>query len=304
MKRNDIEKCNICPRKCNVNRAEGKKGFCNVSGKGMYVTRASMHMWEEPVISGDEGSGTIFFAGCNLKCVYCQNKDISREEAGRCISESELAKIMIMLQNKGANNINLVTPTHYANGIIEAVKIAKNEGLNIPIVYNTSGYESVETIKRLDGTVDVYLTDFKYFDEDSAYRYSKAADYANVAKDALSQMHKQIKETVFNDKGIMTKGIIVRHLLLPGRVEEAKKIVKYVYDTYGDDVFLSLMNQFTPINLNQYPEINKTIDEQEYDSLVDYAIDIGVSNGFIQEGETAKESFIPSFSGEGLEILD
>lgn len=295
-----MSKCNVCPRKCNVDRENEKRGFCGVFGSGMYVTRAALHMWEEPVISGEDGSGTIFFAGCNLRCVYCQNREISRSEKGKKITATELAKVMINLQNKNANNINLVTPTHYIEGIIEAVNIAKKEGLRIPVVYNTSGYETVESIKRLEGIVDIYLTDFKYFDETTALEYSNAKDYVKCAKESLAEMVNQVKTNEFDENEIMKKGIIVRILLLPGYVEEAKNIVKYIYETYGDKVFISLMNQYTPFGMENYPKLNRKVTEEEYDELVDYAIEIGVENGFIQEGETATESFIPSFDGEGL----
>lgn len=262
--------------------------------------RASLHMWEEPCISGERGSGTVFFSGCPLRCVYCQNYQIARAKQGSYISNERLAEIFLELQEKGAHNINLVTPTHYTPQIIDALENAKKSGLRLPIVYNCSGYEKVETLRMLDGLVDIYLTDFKYIDSKPAKRYSAAEDYPQVVKAALAAMVRQIGDSQFDEDGMMTKGVIVRHLLLPGYTEDAKAIVKYVYDTYGDKVFLSLMNQYTPLEpVVNYPEINRRVTEQEYDELVNYAIDIGVENGFIQEGETADESFIPAFGGEG-----
>ncbi len=296
-----MSRCNICPRKCNVDRLSGEKGACNVSGMGIYVSRAALHMWEEPCISGKNGSGTIFFSGCNLRCVYCQNKDISRGISGKEISVERLSDICIELMEKGAHNINLVTPTHYTDKIIEALSDAKEKGLDIPIVYNTGGYESVETLKKLRGIVDIYLTDYKYIMEETALKYSKAKDYPTVAKRALCEMSEQVGSCEFDDDGMMKKGIIVRHLLLPGHVNEAKKIVKFLYDTYKDDIYLSLMNQYTPSSdLEDYQEINRRVTQKEYDRLIDYAIEIGVENAFIQEGETALESFIPPFDCEGV----
>ena len=292
--------CNLCPRECNVDRKNGKQGYCGVFGKGIIGARAALHMWEEPCISGEEGSGTVFFSGCPLRCVYCQNYDIAHVKRGTEISVEQLADIFLELQKKGANNINLVTPTHYTMEIIKAIKHAREKGLNLPIVYNCSGYEKVETLRLLDGIVDVYLTDFKYMNKDIAKRYSNAPDYPEVAKAALAEMVKQCGNAVFDERGMMTKGVIVRHLLLPGQVQNGKDVVKYAYKTYGDKIFISLMNQYTPLpHVTAYPEIDRKVTEEEYDLLVDYAIELGVENGFIQEGETAEESFIPAFDNEG-----
>ena len=293
--------CTLCPRECKANRIEGKVGFCGVAGEGIYLARAALHMWEEPCISGEDGSGTVFFSGCPLRCVYCQNHNIANAKAGKEVTKERLSEIFLELQEKGANNINLVTPTHYTPEIVWAVKKARKNGLNLPIVYNCSGYEKVETLKRLDGIVDIYLTDFKYMDKEAAKRYSNAPDYPAVAKAALEEMVRQTGEAVFTDEGIMQRGLIVRHLLLPGYMENAKAVVQYVYETYGNDVFLSLMNQYTPLpQVENYPEINRRVTEEEYEELVDFAIEIGVENGFIQEGETAEESFIPEFNNEGV----
>lgn len=296
-----MSRCNICPRHCNADRLNGEKGICNVWGMGIYVSRAALHMWEEPCISGENGSGTIFFAGCNLRCVYCQNRDISRGISGKKITVKRLAQICIELQEKGADNINLVTPTHYVPEIKEALLYAKDMGLNIPIVYNSSGYESAETLKLLEGIVDIYLVDFKYIMEETAMRYSKAKDYPEVAKAAIAEMTDMAGKCEFNEKGIMEKGVIVRHLLLPGHVAEGKRIIKYLYDTYKNNIYISLMNQYTPPDhMSDYPEISRKVTKKEYDRLVNYAIEIGVENGFIQEGDTAKDSFIPSFDCEGV----
>lgn len=294
-------KCTLCPRECNIDREAGKTGFCGVVSEKIVAARAALHMWEEPCISGEEGSGTVFFSGCTLRCVYCQNYDIARATTGKEITKERLAEIFLELQDKGANNINLVTPTHYTTEIIWAVKKARELGLTLPIVYNCSGYEKVDTLRQLEGIVDIYLTDFKYMDAQIADRYSKASDYPEVAKLALAEMVRQIPESAFNEREMMTKGVIVRHLLLPGYLENAKAVVKYVYETYGDQVFLSLMNQYTPLpQVEAFPEINRKVTEEEYDELVDYAIEIGVENGFIQEGGTAEESFIPAFDYEGI----
>ena len=290
-------KCNICPRKCNTDR-NIKKGYCNTSME-IVAARASLHMWEEPCISGERGSGTVFFSGCNLKCVYCQNKSISLNKKGKKITPERLAEIFLELQNKGAHNINLVTPTHFAFQIIEAVKLAKEKGLTLPVVYNCGGYESVETLKALENTVDIYLTDFKYYYSALSKKYSGAEDYPFVAKSALDEMVKQ-KELVFNDEGMLIKGVLVRHLILPNYPQNSKQVLKYLYESFGNRILLSIMNQFTPIGLEDFPEINRTITKEEYDDIISYALSIGIENAYIQEGETAKESFIPEFNNSGI----
>lgn len=294
--------CMLCPRKCGVDREHGERGICRETGR-VRLARAALHMWEEPCISGEEGSGTVFFTGCNLRCVYCQNYALSRSERGKEISEERLAEIFLELQEKKANNINLVTPTHYIPQIIRALDTAKRRGLRLPVVYNSSGYERVESLRRLEGYVDIYLPDFKYWTLGLASRYSMAADYPQAARAAVSEMVRQTGDPEFDERGIMRKGVIVRHLLLPGCVEEGKAIVRYLYQTYGNAIYMSLMNQYTPLDTldaGTYPELNRKVTEEEYDALVDYAIELGVENGFIQEGETAKESFIPPFEMEGV----
>lgn len=302
-----LTKCSICPRECKVNRAEGIKGYCSESEK-VRVARAALHMWEEPCISGGNGSGTVFFTGCPLKCVFCQNSVIANGNAGKEITIEELSDIYLKLQSQGANNINLVTATHFIPQVVKSLELSKKHGLDIPIVYNTGGYEKKESLMMLEGLVDVYLPDMKYYSEELSKKYSNAGDYFVVAKGALNEMVRQVKETVFAgtseniEEGIMKKGIIVRHLLLPGQIDDSKKVLKYLHDTYGEHIFISIMNQYTPMKgiEDRYPELSKKVSEKEYDELVDYAIDIGIENGFIQEGETAKESFIPDFNGEGL----
>lgn len=293
--------CTLCPRACGADRAEGAAGWCGVSGTKIKCARAALHMWEEPCISGEQGSGAVFFSGCPLRCVYCQNREIARARAGKEISRERLSEIFLELQAKGAANINLVTPTHYTPEIVWAVRKAKEQGLVLPIVYNCSGYERTETLRMAEGIVDIYLTDFKYMDAQAAARYSHAPDYPETAKTALMEMVRQCPAPTFDDNGMMKKGVIVRHLLLPGHVKNAKDVVRYVYETYGDQVYVSLMNQYTPLGgLEKWPELNRRVTKREYESLIDYALELGVENGFIQEGDTAEESFIPAFDGEGV----
>ena len=291
--------CNLCPRNCNTDR-DKTVGYCRMTNT-VKISRAALHHWEEPCISAENGSGTVFFSGCNMGCVYCQNRDISHGGFGREISLSRLAEIFLELQQKNAHNINLVTPTHFAPQIVEAVKAARESGLNIPVVYNTSGYEKTENIEILKDTVDVYLPDFKYFSSDTAQKYSCCADYPQAAKKAIDTMVKQTGPCVFDDDGIIQKGTIVRVLVLPGYTDEAKKIIEYLYTTYGDDIFISIMSQYTPCtNLENYPEINRKLTQQEYDDVIDFAVELGLENGFVQEGESASESFIPPFNLEGV----
>lgn len=293
--------CRLCPRECGADRAAGKKGFCGVAGTKILAARAGLHMWEEPCISGERGSGTVFFSGCPLRCVYCQNAVIADAAAGLEISEGRLSEIFLELQEKGAANINLVTPTHYTPEIVRAVQKARAEGLAVPVVYNCGGYEKVETLAMLEGIVDIYLTDFKYMEPELAGRLSHARDYPEAAKAALAEMVRQQGSPVFDAQGMMKKGVIVRHLLLPNHLKNAKAVVKYVFEAYGNRVYLSLMNQYTPLaQVEKLPELNRKVTKREYERLLDYALSLGVENAFIQEGETAKESFIPAFDGEGL----
>lgn len=293
---NKYENCLLCPRKCGINRSTGQTGVCGVSSE-IKVARAALHYWEEPCISGKRGSGAVFFSGCSLHCVFCQNREISDGKAGKVISKERLSDIFMELADKGANNINLVTPGQYIPDIVWAVNDAKSRGMKLPIIYNTSGYENVTELKLLEGIVDVYLPDFKYMDSTLSARYSRAKDYPSVAKQALSEMVRQQPDVVIDDAtGLIQKGVIVRQLLLPGHVNDAKAVLKYLYDTYHDHVYISMMSQFTPIALKDYPEINRTVTRREYERLVDYALEIGITNAFIQEGDVAKDSFIPAFN--------
>ena len=263
---NKYENCLLCPRKCGINRSTGQTGVCGVSSE-IKVARAALHYWEEPCISGKKGSGAVFFSGCSLHCVFCQNREISDGKEGKVISKERLSDIFIELVDKGANNINLVTPGQYIPDIVWAVNDAKSRGMKLPIIYNTSGYENVTELKLLEGIVDVYLPDFKYMDSTLSARYSRAKDYPSVAKQALSEMVRQQPDVVIDDAtGLIQKGVIVRQLLLPGHVNDAKAVLKYLYDTYHDHVYISMMSQFTPIALKDYPEINRTVTRREYES--------------------------------------
>lgn len=292
--------CHLCPRDCGVDRTAGKRGRCGMTDQVM-AARAALHMWEEPCISGEEGSGTVFFSGCSLGCVFCQNHEIALGDTGKEITVERLAEVYLELQDKGANNINLVTAGHFLPQVICSLRLAKEQGLQIPIVYNTGGYEKVEAIRMLDGLVDIYLPDLKYVSSQLSARYSGAPDYFAVASAALEEMVRQTGPAVFDERDMLVRGTVVRHLLLPGCLEDSKAVIRYLYETYGDQIYISIMNQYTPLaHVKKWPEIDRRVTEEEYDALVDYAIDLGVENGFIQEGETAEESFIPAFDIEGV----
>ncbi|WP_347490728.1 radical SAM protein [Desulfoscipio sp. XC116] len=292
--------CILCPRNCHVDRAHGQKGYCGATAE-LVVARAALHMWEEPCISGKNGSGTVFFSGCSMGCVYCQNYNVAKGLAGKKIAVDRLADIFIELQRQQANNINLVTPSHYVPQIVEAITLARGKGLYLPIVYNCGGYEKAETLKLLEGYIDIYLPDFKYMSKEISQKYSNAGDYFDYASEAIKEMVRQIGEPAFNEDGVMIRGVLVRHLTLPGYLKDSKKVVKYLYETFGNTIFISIMNQYTPLsNVERYLEINRKVTDKEYNELVNYAICIGVENGFIQDGETALESFIPEFDEEGV----
>ena len=292
------EACILCARRCGINRSAGELGFCKSKDKPK-VVRAALHMWEEPIISGSRGSGTIFFSGCSLGCVYCQNREISRSSVGREVDSKELSEIMLSLKADGAHNINFVTPTHFAPTVAEAVMLAKEMELNLPIVYNTSSYDSPDTVRMLDGLVDIYLPDLKYFLPKTARSLSFAENYPEVARRAISEMVGQIGSPII-EEGIMKRGVVARILLLPNHVAEAKLSLKYLYDTYGDTVYISLMNQYTPMPGMAHP-LDRKVTHSEYYELVEYADRIGVKNGFTQEFGTASESFIPPFDKTGIE---
>ncbi len=297
---NEYSRCRLCPRNCSVNRGIAK-GYCH-EGARLRVARASVHMWEEPCISGEKGSGTVFFSGCNMRCIFCQNRHISIGTVGQEISVERLAEIFFELADKGVNNINLVTGDHFIPSIRLAIENARMQGFSLPFLLNTSSYVRVDALKMLDGLIDIYLPDFKFYKRETAKKYSNAPDYPEVARLAIAEMVRQLKtrynETCYiDDEGIMKHGIIVRHLLMPGGLLEAKLIVKELHESYGDDIYLSLMNQYTPImeNVKDEPILQKKPTAFEYDKLINYSLDIGVKRGFMQEGETASESFIPEF---------
>ena len=302
---NTYKSCKLCPRECGVNRQQEKTGYCLMDSK-LRVARAALHMWEEPCISGTGGSGTVFFSGCNLRCIYCQNREIAAGTRGKVITTERLAEIFLELQEQRAANINLVTPDHYLPDIIIALQRAKKQGLVIPIVYNGSGYEKKEIIAGLNGVVDIFLTDFKYMDEKLAEKLSHAPDYPEVAKAALAQMVKITGEPVFDKDGMMQKGVIVRHLLLPGHKKNAEAILEYLWKTYGDSIYISLMNQYTPMKhllstKEDVPkELLRKVTKREYEQVVDFALQLGITDAFIQEGDVALESFIPEFDETGV----
>lgn len=295
-----IKNCILCPRECRINREDGKWGYCGMDSK-IYAARAALHMWEEPCISGEKGSGAVFFSGCGLRCIFCQNREIAIGKSGKEISVEKLGEIFLNLEKQGAANINLVTGAHYVPQIIEALEIAKGKGLSVPIVYNSSGYEKVETLKLLEGYVNVYLPDFKYMEVSLAEDFSNAPDYLERAKAAIEEMVRQTGNCVFNEDGYIEKGTIVRHLILPGHTVNSKKVLEYLHSTYGNEIFISIMNQYTPVyEQKKYTELNRKVTEREYKKVLDYALEIGLENGFWQTGDTAKESFIPDFDYEGL----
>lgn len=289
-----MSKCYLCPRNCGVDRSRGEVGYCKAVDD-MVIARYSLHKWEEPCLSGDVGSGTIFFSYCNMKCCFCQNYEISSLHKGRIVSVEEFSDICLELQAKGAMNINLVTGCMYVPKIVLGLQLAKKKGLTIPVVYNTSSYENVDTIRMLDGLVDIYLPDLKYYSNQYGDKYSKCNDYFKYASMAIEEMYRQVGKIVIDDNGIMKKGMIVRHLLLPSLGDDSRKVIQYLYDKYGDKIIISIMNQYTPIQKLEYQELNRTITDSEYDDMIDYAYDLGVRNAFIQEGGTQSESFIPDF---------
>lgn len=292
--------CYLCPRGCGAFREEGGAGFCGESYE-IRASRAALHYWEEPCISGSAGSGAIFFSGCMLRCVYCQNREISRG-GGFSVSADRLREIMFELKAQGAQNINLVTPSHFAPQLAEVLRGVCAEGLGLPIVYNTSAYETVDMLRALEGLVDIWLPDFKYLDTDRAGRYSKAPDYPEVAKAALQEMVRQCGRPEFDESGRMLRGVIVRHLVLPGGILEAKRVVRYLHETYGDSIYISILGQYTPRPgiERDYPELAGRLRRREYERVVDAALRYGVTQAFVQEAGCEKESFIPAFDGTGL----
>lgn len=291
--------CNLCPRKCNTQRkalTDSGKGFCNM-GENPVIARAALHFWEEPPISGTNGSGTVFFSGCNLKCVFCQNEDISSGGFGKEITVERLREIYFELIKQGAHNINLVTGTHFINTIAKSLE----EPLPVPVVYNCGGYESINSLKLLENKVQIYLPDLKYADDDLAVKYSDAPDYFETATNAIKEMYRQVGKCEFNDNGIMTKGVIIRHLILPNNLENTKKVIDWVKYNFNDgEVLFSLMSQFTPNKTCKIPELSRRLTQEEYDEIEDYLFLSGIEDGFMQELSSAKEEYIPPFNLEGV----
>lgn len=296
-----LSSCTLCPRNCKADRNSGKTGFCGVDST-IYLARAALHMWEEPCISGKKGSGAVFFSGCGLRCCFCQNHDIAIGSRGLPITVERLSEIFLELQEKGAANINLVTGAHYVPQIVQALDMAGEKGMDLPVVYNSSGYEKLETLKFLEGYVDVYLPDMKYMESELAQKFSHAADYPETAKAAIGEMVRQTGKCEFGEDGYIRKGTIVRHLILPGHTRNSVKVLKYLHETYGDNIYISIMNQYTPVRtFDTCKELNRKVTKREYEKVLDAAVDMGIKNGFIQEGETASESFIPDFDYKGVE---
>ena len=293
--------CTLCSRECHVDRSSGKKGFCGMDGT-IYLARAALHMWEEPCISGTKGSGAVFFSGCGLRCCFCQNHDIAIGSRGLAVSVERIGEIFLELKEKGAANINLVTGAHYVPQIIEALKLARMQGMDLPVVYNSSGYEKLETLKLLEGYVDIYLPDLKYMEPDLAQKFSHAPDYVERAKAAIKEMVRQSGSCQFGEDGYIRRGTIVRHLILPGHTKNSRKVLRYLHETYGEEIYISIMNQYTPVReFGEFKELNRKVTKREYEKVLDTAVEMGIQNGFIQEGETASESFIPEFDYEGVE---
>ncbi len=292
-----MNKCNLCPRECNINRSTAL-GYCKAPSE-IKIARAALHHWEEPCISGTNGSGTVFFCGCSLGCVYCQNHEISRGSVGKTVTIKALSEIFLKLEKMGAHNINLVTPTHYADKILEAISLVKNQ-IKIPFVWNTSGYEKIETIQMLKGYIDIYLTDLKYYNSEVSKKYSYAADYFECAISAIGEMLKQTSSPTFNPSGIMQSGVIVRHLVLPSLRQDSIAILRELADRFNkSDFILSIMSQYTPITgLEAFPEINRRITTFEYNSVIDEALRLGFDTAFMQERTSADSSYTPTFETE------
>ena len=293
----EYSECRLCMRNCGINREAGEIGYCKMTST-VKVARAALHFWEEPIISGTRGSGTIFFSGCSLGCIFCQNAEISHKNFGTDITAAQLVDAMLKLEKEGAHNINFVTPTHYLPTVREVIKEAKSNGLSIPVVYNTGSCDSVEALKTLDGLVDIYLPDMKFFLPQTSKKYANAPKYTDYAKLAIDEMVRQ-KQNVIVENGIMKFGVLARILLLPGHVAEAKLILKSLHENYADKIYVSLMCQYTPIPNMPYP-INRKVTKAEYYELLTYAEKIGIKNGFTQDFESASEKYIPAFDNTGI----
>ncbi|MBQ3852077.1 MAG: radical SAM protein [Lachnospiraceae bacterium] len=292
--------CTLCPRRCHADRTGGGTGFCKMTSE-LKAAKAYLHMWEEPCITGEHGSGTVFFSGCNMKCIFCQNSELSLNGFGKVITSEELAGTFIRLQEKKASNINLVTGVCFIPHIINAVAIARERGLTIPVLYNSSGYESVDSLKMLCGSIDIYMPDMKYISPESASEYSSCGDYPETAKKAIAEMFTQTGPAVTGEDGLMKKGVIVRHMVLPGSVPESKKILRYLHDTYGNDIYISIMNQYTPMpSVKDHRVLSRKVSDDEYRRVLEFADKIGIEKGFTQSGEAAMESFVPKWDFEGI----
>lgn len=292
---NKLESCTICPHNCKVDRVEGKIGRCR-SGSNIKIALSSLHFAEEPCISGKNGSGTVFFSNCNLRCIYCQNYEISQEGKGNEISIQELAQIFIEQQKKGAHNINLVTPTMYVPQIIESIKIAKKNGLNLPIIYNTNGYENIETIKMLEGYIDVYLPDLKYYSNELSKKYSSVDNYFNIASNAIKEMINQVGAPEFDEEGMLIKGVIIRHLVLPNHIQNTKNILKWIKENLPQEVWVSVMAQYFPIYKAKEDELlNRKLKHKEYREIENFLYLLDLENGYLQELEEDEEQYVPKF---------
>ncbi len=300
MEPNAYRHCTLCPRGCGADRTSGARGFCGASDV-VYVGRAALHTWEEPPLSGERGSGTVFFTHCTLGCVFCQNRTISRREAqGKPVTQERLTEIFLELQTQGAHNINLVTASHYAPTVRAALQQARAKDLHIPVVYNCGGYEMVETLRMLDGLIDIYLPDFKYYSSYYAGMYSGAPDYPDFAKEAIAEMVRQTGTPQFDQTGMMIRGTIVRHLMLPGLAGDTAQVLRYLAEHFGDRILVSLMRQYTPFGMaERYPELDRKITDEEYEQAVTLFSELGLA-GFLQDKESISESFIPSFEGQGV----
>lgn len=293
--------CRLCPRECGADRAQGKTGYCGMPMEPC-VARAALHAWEEPCLSGTRGSGAVFFSGCTLRCVFCQNRRIAEGAAGRKVSVGRLAEIFLELQEQGAHNINLVTAGHFLPSVSQALKSAKRQGLSIPVVYNTGGYEKADTLKKLEGLVDIWLPDCKYRSGRLAERYSHAPDYPERVEEALKEMVRQAGNAVFDAEGIMQKGVLVRHLALPGCTGDSKDVLEFLWDNWGNRIWVSILSQYTPLpHVADYPELNRRVTPEEYEEIVGYARFLGMAQVYVQEGDCADDCFIPAFDGRGVE---
>ncbi len=291
----ELEKCEICPHRCKINRNIGKIGRCKCNNK-IKIALATVHNYEEPCISGKNGSGTIFFTNCNLNCIYCQNYKISQQGKGYEITIEELANIMLEEQEKKVNNINLVTPTMYAYQIIEAIKLAKSKGLYIPIIYNTNGYENIKTIKALNGYIDVYLPDLKYYSNELSKKYSKIDNYFKYATEAIKEMYKQVGTPVFNENGIIRRGVIIRHLVLPNHIQNSKHILKWIKENMPEDIYVSIMAQYFPTyKAKEDNLLNRKLNKKEYKEIEEFLYMLNIKNGYIQELGEHEEEYVPDF---------